>query len=89
MRGLDRLTEIESTVSGHSHEVDIRRLTKATKALSNRPSLYQQTKYLDEIEEVLKKRKRSRYSAAEKFLHNLQIKKSQALASNILEQNLT
>lgn len=65
----DRLTEIESTVSGQSHEVDLRRLTTATKALSNRPSLYQQTKYLDDIEEVLKKRKRHKYSAAEKFLN--------------------
>jgi len=36
----ERLTEIESTLSGHSHEVDLRRLTSATKALSSRPSIY-------------------------------------------------
>ena len=76
-------------MSGNSHEVDVRRLTKATKALSNRPSLYQQTKYLDDIEEVLKKRKRHKYTAAEKFLDKLQIKKSEALASNILAENLS
>ena len=35
------MTEIDSTVSGNSHEVDIRRLSRATKALSSRPSLYQ------------------------------------------------
>ena len=75
-------------MSGHSHEVDIHRLTRATKALSNRPSLYQQTKYLDEIEEVLKKRKKNRYTAAEKFLNDLKIQKSQALASNILKESL-
>ena len=85
----DRLTEIEqSTLSGHSHDADLRRLTMATKALSTRPSLYQQTKYLDEIEEILKRRKRSKYSAAEKFLNKLQLKKSEALASNILAENL-
>lgn len=36
----DRLTEFGSTHSGHSLEVDVRRLSKATKALSSRPSVY-------------------------------------------------
>ena len=84
----DRLIEAESTVSGNSREVDIRRLAHATSVLSNRPSVYQQTKYLDEIESVLKKRKRSRYTNAEKFLSDLKVKKSEALATNILQESL-
>jgi len=84
----ERLTEMESTVSGNSLDQDMQRLSLATKALSSRPSLYQQTKHLDEIEQILKKRKRHRYSAAEQFLNKLQLKKSEALASNILSESL-
>jgi len=79
---------VASTVSDCSHEVDIRRLAVATKALSSQPSLYQQTKYLDEIEQILKKRKHTKYSNAEKFLSKLTVKKSEALASNILQESL-
>lgn len=68
--------------------MDFRRLSVATKALSSRPSLYQQTKYLDEIEEILKKRKRVKFLAANKFLNNLQAKKTEVLASSILQDNL-
>ena len=56
----NRLADNASTISGFSHEYDIKRLTQATKALSSNPSMYKQTKYLDEIEEILKKRKRSK-----------------------------
>jgi hypothetical protein len=66
----------------------MQKLTQATKALSSHPSIYQQTKHLDEIEQILKKRKRHRYSAAEKFLNKLSLKKSEALATNILSESL-
>lgn len=85
----DRLTEIESTISGHSHEFDFKRLAHASKALSSRPSLYQQTKYLDEIEEILKRRRRTKHQYAEKFLHQLKLRKSEALADCILKESLS
>jgi len=37
----ERLTEMESTVSGNSLDQDMQKLSLATKALSSRPSLYQ------------------------------------------------
>ena len=36
----DKFTEFGSTHSGHSLEFDVKRLSMATKALSNRPSVY-------------------------------------------------
>ena len=56
----DKPLDNASTISGFSHEYDIKRLTQATKALSSNPSMFKQTKYLDEIEEILKKRKRNK-----------------------------
>ena len=85
--GADRLIEVESTNTDQSG-TNLKRLAMATKALSGRPSVYQQTKYLDEIEEVLKKRKRKTKHNAQDFLNKLEIVRSEAIAKNLLKQNL-
>ena len=52
VKGLD---ENESTLSGNSQSIRaLAKITNATKALSGKPSVFQQTRYLDEIEEILK-----------------------------------
>ena len=55
--------ENESTVSSHSVPA-LSKIAYNTKALSGKPSMFQQTRYLDEIEEILKRRKRQKHTKA-------------------------
>ena len=84
-RGLD---ENESTISGNSQSLQaLARYNSATKALSGKPSVFQQTRYLDEIEEILIRRKKQKNQKAVNFLNQLEVKKSEAIAKNLLDYN--
>jgi formate dehydrogenase maturation protein FdhE len=73
--------EIDSTHSGNSFNNKGRRQYK-------NPSVFKQTKYLDDIEDILKKRKKQKKNKAVAFLKELELKKSEAIAHNLLENNL-
>jgi|LakMenE18May11ns_1017448.scaffolds.fasta_scaffold9720124_1 formate dehydrogenase maturation protein FdhE len=73
--------EIDSTHSGNSFNNKGRRQY-------NNPSVFKQTKYLDDIEDILKKRKKQKKNKAVAFLKELELKKSEAIAHNLLENNL-
>jgi hypothetical protein len=47
--------------------------------------VFKQTKYLDEIEDILVKRKKQRKHKAVAFLKELELKKSEAIAQNLLQ----
>lgn len=78
--------EMESTLSGQSN--DFAALLKATQSLANQPNIYQQTRYLDEIQEILRKRKKTKHLKAKQFLQELEIRRSEAVAQNLLSANL-
>ena len=85
MRGLD---ENESTISGNSQSLrGLKMYNNAHKALSGKPSVFQQTRYLDEIEEILIRRKKQKNQKAVNFLNQLELKKSEAIAHNLLKYN--
>ena len=84
-RGLD---ENDSTISGNSQSFGpLGKYSNAYKALSGKPSVFQQTRYLDEIEEILKRRKKQKNQKAVKFLNTLELRKSEAIAQNLLKYN--
>ena len=47
-------------------------------------SAYQQTKYLDDIEAIIKRNRKMNHKQAKQFLAHLQEKKNQALAQSLL-----
>lgn len=67
------LFDIGSTLSGNS------RSTLRGKPYKN-TSVFKQTQYLDQIEDVIKRRKRERKHKAIAFLRELELKKSEAVA---------
>lgn len=69
--------EHESTLSGSSH-------LRAKRSVPPVTSL-QQAKYLDEVEEMIKRNKKNTTKSARKFLESLKQKKTQALAKGLLE----
>ena len=74
--------ELASTVSGSSH------LKVKLRTAQGNSSTFEQTQYFDEIEQIMRRKKRQKEKQARQFLHTLEQTQQQALAQKILMESL-